>query len=282
MTHVLESVQGPFEEAPNIFEKGWVKTVETRFDDVISSLRLFKRGHVAYEFIEPRIAQQKVDVMSGAELHDGSGEGLGFGVMPYEISADLSKFLGFWKTFSRAEHPAYLKQAIKRLNIGLEESDLEDRLLDYIAGLEAVFLRDDRELGYKLKMRAAAFLGKGGSKKVVADKIGEAYEVRGAISHGTDWRGRISEGTEKALNRLDDVIETYLRYSIRGCLELETEAEGFKPEYLDNMCLEADGSQSFSNLVRDSIDITICQFCRGAIGSERDYCDVCGRRQAAK
>jgi hypothetical protein len=273
VTHVLELTQGPFEGAPR-FDREWFKSVEAVFSNVISCLRLFKRGHVTYEFIEPRIESEKIDI-SSAELHGGSGEGIGFGVMPYDISADLPRFVEFWRVFSQTK-PSYMKRAIRRLNIGLEESDLEDRLLDYVSGLEAIFLRDHKELGYKLRMRAAVFLGRGRSKKTVAEKVGEAYEVRSSISHGSESK----ECSRKDLKRLNDIIETYLRQAIVGCLKLESMTGPFDPRSLDDVYLEAENSGTLASSLLKSLEIRVCLFCGAAIESHCAYCDACGRRQA--
>jgi len=275
VTHVLELTQGPFEEAPKVFDRERLKSVEAVFSNVISCLRLFKRGHVAYEFIEPRIENEKIDI-SSAELHDGSGGGIGFGVMPCDISADLTKFLEFWKVFSQTKQPSYMKRALRRLNMGLEESDLEDRLLDYVSGLEAIFLWDDKELGYKLRMRAAVFLGRGRSKKTVAEKVREAYGVRGSISHGSESK----ECSRKDLKRLNDIIETYLRQAIVGCLKLESMTGPFDPRSLDDVYLEAEDSGALANSLLKSLEIRVCLFCGAAIESHCAYCDACGRRQA--
>ena len=129
-------------------------------------------------------------------------------------------------------------------------------------------------------MRAAAFLARGKSRSLVAKKVKQAYDARSAISHGGDWQSKIFGGRRNDLLLLTDVLETYLRYTIRGCLGLETLTRQFKREILDDPHLEAEGSEEFSRSFSQFQDeFKLCLFCNAVISRSSDYCDVCSRRQ---
>ena len=52
--------------------------------------------------------------------------------------------------------------------------------------LESLYLRDDKELGYKLALRAAFMLTSSKEEREkIFIKLKQAYSVRGKVAHGT-------------------------------------------------------------------------------------------------
>ncbi|NQU97697.1 MAG: hypothetical protein HQ548_08635 [Chloroflexi bacterium] len=61
-----------------------------------------------------------------------------------------------------------------------------DRLIDQMIGFEALLLSDNLgELGYRLRLRVAAFLGGGAiARRATAQEVKSAYDLRSRVVHG--------------------------------------------------------------------------------------------------
>ena len=97
--------------------------------------------------------------------------------------------------------------ALERFNLSYSE-DTSDRLIDQMIGLESLYMSDDKELKYKLALRAAFFIGDEDSRETIFDNIKLAYDIRSSIVHGS---------RSKKLDKLDEItptLEEYLRQSI--------------------------------------------------------------------
>ena len=71
---------------------------------------------------------------------------------------------------------------------------------------ESLYIGDDKELGYKLRLRTAFLLGKQRAK--IFKDMKKAYDLRGQIVHGNNPPSR------DELRRIVPKIEEYLRQSI--------------------------------------------------------------------
>ncbi len=101
--------------------------------------------------------------------------------------------------------------AIRRFNSSYQK-DIEDRLIDQMIAFESLYIADDKELGYKLRLRTAFLLGEG--KKQILKDMKEAYDLRGQIVHG---------GKKVKRAKLEAIVpktEEYLRQSIQRFLSL--------------------------------------------------------------
>jgi len=79
--------------------------------------------------------------------------------------------------------------------------------------LESLYLRDDKELSYKLALRGAFLLGSGQKeRKKIFGFLKKAYGIRGKIVHGSPPPANIGE--------VVDCTEDYLRKSLVKFIQL--------------------------------------------------------------
>ena len=79
-----------------------------------------------------------------------------------------------------------LKVCINRFNYA-NDIDLysTDKLIDYMIAFESLYLKDNKELSYKLSIRVACFLGKDkNEKEQIFKEIKKAYNIRSKMVHG--------------------------------------------------------------------------------------------------
>lgn len=197
------------------------------FLNVITTLRLFKKGKVGF------------DTIYGENLSDWEGGGFRGGSSPafpetrggrlkLEKSEEVD-FVKFWKFFNNIKLETLdknLRIAVSRFNSAFERRDAEDKLIDYVIALTALFSKkDEAGLGrYRLSMRVALFLAKKPEeRKKVRKEILEIYDVRSAIVHGNDIK---KFRNFKDLKTLVDRTEDYLRRSIKDLLQLNLKIGG--------------------------------------------------------
>lgn len=79
--------------------------------------------------------------------------------------------------------------AQRRLLLGMERKSLEDRLIDYMIGLEALYLPDTNlELSFRLSLRIAFLLRSDPSeRKKLYSFIKQMYDTRSNIVHGNKY-----------------------------------------------------------------------------------------------
>ena len=165
---------------------------------------------------------------------------------------ETEDFLSFWKRF-RESDDKYLRIALNRFNSGLERSDLEEMLLDFMIGIESVYSKgESSEITYKIAMRAAFLIGQE-NKKYVFERLKKAYNIRSRIVHGSPLKNLISyidpnkKSTEPDridlyLDEFDFVFEIgdYLRKSILKILDMTNRMSKEEiDDYLDINILES-------------------------------------------
>ena len=282
VSHVLERTQGPLESDR---KPGWMAEEDKRtrelIDDVLSCLRLLRRECVNVLCYSTTLQRERVDV--AARLSDHVT-----GIKPstceeyghFTYRLEEQKLQEFWQSYSQRVLPAYLRRAIRSFNHGIDEKHADDRLQDYVTGLETIFVQDDKELGYKLQIRAATLLNSGEERGFIYEAMKEAYRVRGGVAHGSPIK-KIEIGKRTLdLARLNELLETYLRYAIRGCLMIQNAGMEFKPEDLDSLLLDPECVKELCNVVQHfQRQFMLCLFCGSATRGDNEYCEVCGTRQ---
>ena len=103
---------------------------------------------------------------------------------------------------------------------------------------EAIYLGDDKELGYKLSLRTAYLIGKDIKQRTaIFNDMKNAYVIRGNIVHGSE---------KVDIARLIEILpktESYLRKSIRKVLSLLSDGHKFKEirqHWFDNKILRGE------------------------------------------
>ena len=190
---------------------------------VMTALRLFKRGSIYYSAIleYPKVWRTYWDVSS-----HGGGKVYG---SRYELTdKDVENLKEFWNKFKslNTQRLSSLDVAIRRFNFSYERRLPEDKLIDYITAFEALYLKGAREeLGYRLALRCAYFLGKDEEeRKRIFEILKGAYDVRSKIVHGRQIQSKslnkiINKLNLKSLAELSMKVEEYLRESIKMFLD---------------------------------------------------------------
>ncbi len=213
-----------FGDEPGIYREAFPDRVVTKnFDDICSTLRLFKRGNVGYSNIR-KIARfwhpYGGTTVSGLPSREVYGEE--YVLLNNEIPA----FLDLWKLFQkiREKKRNRIEIALRRFNFAYTRLLPEDKLIDYIIGFEALLLKKDesQEFSYRLALRGSALLGKTTEdrRKIFAE-LKTAYNERSALVHGRETKEFVGVGGERVQFReFVNRVEEYLRFTINKFLEL--------------------------------------------------------------
>jgi len=172
---------------------------------VMIALRLFKKGSV---HIRQYLAIQRYGETHGALQPMEGGEVYG---PHYELTDEnVEKFKTFWSMFKslNIQNYSFLDVAIRRFNFSYERKLPEDKLIDHITAFEALYLKGaGEELGYRLALRCAYFLGKDeGERKKIFEILKGAYNARSKIVHGEPVQ---SKSFNKIINKLNRVYSPF-------------------------------------------------------------------------
>lgn len=192
-----------------------------RFEDIVTALRLFKSGSVDFNVL--RMAPISWQPLSGISYGSKGRYRSPFGQKYTLVKSEMKQFKRIWKRYKRfrterakLRSNKYLDIALRRFNLGIEEPDFENKMIDYLISLEALYLPERGELTYRLSNRVAALLGTRkkeaeGIRKIVA----KAYDLRSGIVHGEKVRPIKIERKTIQPNDFASKVEEYLRKSIR-------------------------------------------------------------------
>ena len=164
-----------------------------RIGRVLTSLRLFKEGHVFTDVAIPNIryGMLKDDVREAFDsslisLSPFQPELYAIEKPPYSLKKDEIKPLTkFHSTLTSIRLPKDLSIAVTWFNQALETADSLDCLIKHIVALEAMYLERGPELAYRLSNRVSSFVGRSPHEKLsIKHWIGEFYKMRSTIIHG--------------------------------------------------------------------------------------------------
>ena len=103
----------------------------------------------------------------------------------------------------------------------MEGRTAEDRLIDYVIALEALYGNEIDELRYRLSLRAAILLGTGMEDTgFIRELISESYKLRSKIVHGKPVKPIRVIDKEVTLNELVSQLSEYVRKSILAFMSL--------------------------------------------------------------
>ena len=102
--------------------------------------------------------------------------------------------------------------AQRRLSLGRERKELEDRLIDYMIGLEALYLPDgNQELSFRLSLRMAFLLRTDPSdRKEMYSFAREMYKTRSNIVHGNKYDLNVGE-----ISKLEELLRESVKLWIK-------------------------------------------------------------------
>lgn len=206
-------------------------------NDVVSALRIYKSGFVTYQIIRVR----------GGPNEWGLGPSYLFEQQPrrfrplYELDADdTDQLKALWQAYQTVawDTHKFLKVAVDRLNFGADRSRPEDRLVDYVVSLEALFgeAEEKGEIGFRLALRGAKFLGSDVEDRVLIYRdLKAAYRVRSDIVHGKP-NPKVPKGGN--IEDFVDRTEGYVRRTLQKFTDLGKGAVRNKLVDWDNLLLQ--------------------------------------------
>jgi hypothetical protein len=212
--------------------------INTEFDHIVTSLRLWKKGDVGYDTTYYLL---KWNSRGGAI--DGSTS-IFFGDPPVVLKlAEVEEFKNFYKIIRDARNSDYkfLNMAINRFNYAYERKRQEDKLIDYMVAFEALFMKETQELRHRLSVRIAKFLkGKYDERKELSSKFKKIYDIRSKIVHGNTINPKNLEKLEvESLNELISEVEEQLRVSIKKIINLIDQDVNYNhEEFIDKLDLD--------------------------------------------
>jgi hypothetical protein len=191
-----------------------------RFDDIQSTLRLFKEGDVGFD---------QIRIEGGAWVFRGRLVSIGAGLpqpmsgKSYSVSEqDASRLSDFYRLYRDAANRTQpgVAMAIRRLNFGYERRRPEDKLVDYCIAFEALLLQEKAELEHRLALRVAKLLGQDpNAREDLYLRIRAAYGTRSEIVHGEPAKEDVKVGVSRMpFGEFILVVEGLLRSSIRKVL----------------------------------------------------------------
>lgn len=191
------------------------------FEDVVTALRLFKSGSVDFNVL--RTASISWVPYFGTSYGSQGRYTSPLGPKYTLVESEVKPFKRVWKRYkkfrterAKLKSNKYLDIALRRFNLGIEEVDIQDKMIDYLISFEALYLPERGELTYRLCNRVATLLGKEEKEAQEIRKImTKAYDLRSDIVHGKDIRPIKIEGKTIELQYFASKVEEYLRRSIR-------------------------------------------------------------------
>jgi hypothetical protein len=202
-----------------------------KFEDVVSVLRLWKSGKI-------RLVGTKINPSIWTP-HHGRRFGQrfpwrGFVVPPsYVLSkTDESSLLRLWRRTrdfkeEGTKNGKYINIALRRFDLGFEEDNVENKMIDFLIAFEALYLNEMDELRYKLSLRTAVLLGRSDDETTtIREIIAKGYKLRSEIVHGKELSQIRIQGKVIALNDFVRQVEDYLRKSLRSFLVLSKNYKG--------------------------------------------------------
>ena len=143
-------------------------------------------------------------------------------------AADAPAIADLHSRLKQVEKDQRFELAMRRF-IGSYEKPFDgDRLVDHWIALEALLMpeKDTTELSYRVRLRAASFVGEPGRRKQVFEELRESYKARSKFVHG--------EPT-KVDAQIVSTTEEHLRKALQRCLDLKGTPSR---EMLDSLILE--------------------------------------------
>lgn len=155
-----------------------------RFADVVTALRLLKKGRVEVEHTYRRLDHRgQIDMGGGYAGHMNKRYPISrtYDLAEREV-ADLKELL---RAVVSGKVPMRLRTAIDRVDFAAERNRPEDRLVDAITAIEALFGDGSGGIEYKIGLRCAVFVEDDPSRREgIRDLVKVAYKRRSAVVHG--------------------------------------------------------------------------------------------------
>lgn len=181
------------------------------FERVTNLLKIFKSGEISpggiYYFNSENWTVDNPKKVE-KEYHNPSGKI--YYLSSKETSAFKKMFTKFEDLdFSKNEN-TFLRTAIRRFGIAIDQRTFEDKIVDYVISFESLFSAKGIDIQHKMSNRIALLLGKNNQERVdLFHFIKKSYDIRSRIVHGDQIKNiKIQEkpySMEKIVTRLDEI-----------------------------------------------------------------------------
>ena len=189
---IIYKVKKDSKNAPHLesmFTEKFHEIPDILLENILRQLRLFKEGDIELMnyHIKPLSPFFSVGMRGRASSRHLASR------YQYELtdleSKDLinfvSKLEGILSYVHQKENREYLDLALRYYNSAKERENNEDKLIDYMIVLEALYLSEELELGFKLSHRVATLLGEDEPKRrEIFNNMRNLYALRSKIVHG--------------------------------------------------------------------------------------------------
>jgi hypothetical protein len=163
----------------------------------------------------------------------------------YRLSqAEADALAEYWRKYAVLfdSHEQSERLAVSRFASSYDRESPHDKIIDCFIGLEALLIKDDRELGYKLRLRTANLLGLNrDDRQKIFSEIRVGYDLRSKIVHGNDPGKSVSLSTRPqsvSIHEFAEELERYLARALMRLADLRAERPGLNLiEHLDRMAL---------------------------------------------
>lgn len=165
------------------------------FMDVVLALRLF--GSHGDIFLKDGYTKPISPFHVGVNRFNFQSDTVPFLDENYVISDDLEEeFIEFWTDMNEniEDPPESYRVAIEKFSNSFNRENLNDRLLDSVIALEAIYLKssENQEMSYRLSQRGALLL---------ANDKSEALDIQSTLSDSYNKRSRLVHGSAPNLNQ---------------------------------------------------------------------------------
>lgn len=175
--------------------------INNLFDTVIDSLRILKASAV---YRDQRIKTENITFHPLSAIKTtwlSFFENIAVGEKCNIDETDIPLLKKIFE-FLYTESDNRFKIAQRRLSLGIERKSLEDRLIDYMIGLETLYLPDgNEELRFRLSVRVAFLLYSGTQRKDTFYFLKNMYSTRSNIVHGKKYKLNAED-----INKLEDLL----------------------------------------------------------------------------
>jgi hypothetical protein len=196
--------------------------VQEIISKVITALRLLKPGNVIGTFVK---SQYKQNSLGGISYSGPFSDNRLLGGITYNLKkTELEEFQLLWE---KIDNSAINTVALRRFNYSYARENAEDKLIDMMIALEALFLKGEKagaSSGLIISVACSVLNGKTTKEReLIKEKINSAYNLRNKIVHGIEF-DRFKKDSKTGVNY--DIIhetaveiENYLRDSIKKLLD---------------------------------------------------------------
>jgi hypothetical protein len=194
------------------------------FQNLINALKLFKKGAVSYGIMSSQTDQNWCPMYTYARFLPNAKIHM-LRLPFYELNEDeMRRFRKFYKMFERINEKIsrllFMQIAIKRFGSAVGEFEIEDRILDLMIALEALYSDSAGDITYRLAVRIPTLLNVNRHYAFFLSRfVKEIYGVRSSLVHGSKIERNLKT-TEFSISESAEILESITRSSIRKFLNL--------------------------------------------------------------